>query len=276
MLSDYLSQPREVSIETYTLCNAACSFCPYPTLDRKGTFMDQALLDRLMSELCTFKHPFYFSPFKVNEPFLDARVLDICGRLTEAQPLAQLRLFTNGSTLTDERIARIAQLRNVAHLWVSLNSHEPDEYHRIMRLKFEQTARKLDALHMAYEHGSFPHPVVLSKVSARPLQEYLFTGYCKTRWPYFQTSIIKQDGWLGFVPPSDPAIPDTPCVRWFELSILSTGVVSLCCMDGKGEFSIGNVNENTLLEVYNNHLWRERREKLFSRRSVYPCSTCTY
>ena len=67
-----------------------------------------------------------------------------------------------------------------------------------------------------------------------------------------------------------------PCGRWYELSIMANGVVSLCCQDGEGQFPIGDVNKQTLLEVYNHPFYRERREKNLSRLEVEVCNTCTY
>lgn len=32
--SRYMNTPMEVAIETQTVCNAACEFCPYPSLER--------------------------------------------------------------------------------------------------------------------------------------------------------------------------------------------------------------------------------------------------
>src|SRR5262249_27338104 len=32
----YLDYPQEVHIETLAMCNATCTFCPYPTMDRQG------------------------------------------------------------------------------------------------------------------------------------------------------------------------------------------------------------------------------------------------
>lgn len=275
----YLRQPFEVSIETLTLCNATCNFCPYPTLERKGTRMPQGMWDSLMSQLTAFKHPFFLSPFKVNEPFADKTLLGKLKYLYIDIPLARLRLFTNGSLLTEEIIQDIAALRNVEHLWISLNSVDAAEYEFVMGLKFERTALRLDQLHRMCVAGIFTHPVVVSRVTKSPVAgraNIVFHQFCAHRWPLFRTFDIKQDGWLGYVDPWNPTIPATPCGRWFELSILSTGVVSLCCMDGKGEFSIGNLHENSMLEIYNRGTWLQRRELMNSREFYHPCSTCTY
>lgn len=273
--ANYLDQPYEVSIETLAQCNAACTFCPYPTLERKGTRLPDVVIDTLLEEMSHWSRPFYISPFKVNEPLLDVRMVRICRQINHLIPRAMIRLFTNGSPLTPQKIRDIDSLSGVAHLWISLNSHDPEEYKRLMSLDFDSTAIKLDTLHDLVKGGFFRHPVVLSKVSAT-FDEGAFQTYCANRWPLFQVCVIKRDGWLGYVPPMDSSIPDAPCARWFELSILATGVASLCCMDGKGEFPIGNVYTNTLHDIYNAPLWRHRRERMISRREIHPCSTCTY
>jgi hypothetical protein len=264
----YMDQPSEIGLETISLCNAACTFCPYPTLDRKGDKMSGWLLDKVIEEMMDFKVPFFFSPFKVNEPLLDKRFYDIC-RTVEAATLAYLRLFSNGAALTQRRIDEIAQLQRVHHLVISLNSHLPDEYEKLMVMPFERTAKRLDNLH----NQDFPHTVMLSAVG---YPNPPFVDYCNDRWPKFKPLPIPKTSWLGYTDPQADVVPDLPCGRWFELSIMSSGIVSLCCQDGEGAFPIGDVNKQTLLEVYNSPFYRERREKQLSRLEVDVCKTCTY
>lgn len=267
-LATYLDQPAEISLETMSLCNAACTFCPYPTLDRKGEKMPDELIDRLIGEMGEFEIPFFFSPFKVNEPLLDNRLHDICKRVTDTTK-ANLRIFTNGAPLTQKKIDQIASLDRVYHLWVSLNDFRPKKYEELMGIPFKRTAERLDNLH----EQDFPHPVVLSTVG---FPNEPFRRYCFDRWPNFESVAIQRSSWLGYTHSQVEEVPDTPCSRWFELSIMSSGVTSLCCMDGEGQFPIGDLREQTLLEVYNSPHWRERREGLLSRREVDVCKTCTY
>jgi hypothetical protein len=184
-----------------------------------------------------------------------------------------LRLFTNGSALTAKHIEWVSKLKRLTHLWISLNDHRPDEYKALMGIPFERTAKNLDALHKDVEADRFQHPVVLSSVGG-PNQPFI--DYCQERWPLFNIHLIKKDGWIGFTEPQSPLIPKKPCIRWFELSIMANGVCALCCMDGTGEYAIGDVSSRTMLEVYNDPVWRERREGLWSRKKVDPCSRCSY
>ncbi len=230
--------------------------------------MSDELIDKVIDDMAEFAGPFFFSPFKVNEPLLDKRLFDICRKVI-AETQATVRIFTNGAPLTQKKIDQIASLDRVLHLWVSLNSHIPVEYEALMGIPFERTVKRLDNLH----RQEFPFTVVLSAVGH---PNHAFIAYCGMRWPKFHAVTIPRASWLGHVDAQTDVVPVLPCVRWFELSIISSGVCSLCCMDGEGKFPIGDVRKNTLLEIYNAPSWRERREKLLSRREVPVCQTCTY
>lgn len=266
----YHSQPGEVSLETQALCNARCTFCPYPTMERKGAKMPDALLEKLLLEMADFKLPFYFSPFKVNEPFLDKRLIPLCRAFNRHVPGSAIRLFSNGSALTDKHIEEVASLKRVAHLWISLNSHIEKDYEEIMGLKFSTTLKRLDSLH---EKEDFPFSVVVSRVGP----DDAFVRFVEERWPRFQPALIKRDAWIDFTEASTTEVPDTPCGRWWELNITATGKAALCCMDGEGEYGFGDVNKQTLLEIYNHPTLKLWRETFTSRKqSGSPCDRCSY
>lgn len=264
----YQEQPHEVSIETLSQCNARCTFCPYPTLERIGTKMPDELIDRLIDEMATFKEPFYFSPFKVNEPLLDKRLIPLCQRFNEKVPRGALRIFSNGSTLTQKNLDGIAKLKQVAHLWVSLNEYRADEYHALMGLDFDHTCRGLDRLH----DQDFPHPVVVSRVGHDIAWQY----YVHARWPKFQQVQIKKDAWIDFTQPHSDVVPDAPCARWWELNITATGKAALCCMDGEAQYGFGDVNSQTLLEIYNHPTLKAWREGVSRKTVGAPCNGCSY
>jgi len=281
----YLRQPQEISIETLALCNAACTFCPYPTLERIGTKMDDALLFDLIDQMASWQVPFFVSPFKVNEPLLDTRMAGLCRRIVEFCPAAMLRLFTNGSTLVAKQLDWIQALpeERIDTLWVSLNSTDPGEYAQLMQLKYEPTAKRLDALHERKFKREFPHIVVVSRVAqasegseAHQARDEAFIKGVTARWPLFEPVLIKRDGWLGYVDPMRAQIPAGPCGRWFELNIMATGRAALCCMDGKGEYAVGDVRTMKLLDIYNQPHLLHRREFAITRKGVDPCERCTY
>src|SRR5690348_5429724 len=86
--SPYMDYPAHVHLETLSLCPAACYFCPYPTLERKGTVMPDELIAKIISDLKAIPQDlnFQLSPFKVNEPFLDNRLFDILRTVNRELP----------------------------------------------------------------------------------------------------------------------------------------------------------------------------------------------
>lgn len=274
----YLDWPYEISIETFAKCNASCTFCPYTTLERIGVKMPDELIDSIIEELKDHPHPFLISPFKVNEPFLDKRLIPICRKINAELPNAILRLFSNGSALTEKHIDEVATLKRVTHLWISLNEYEAEAYKATMGLDFERTVANLDLLHEKKAAGLFPWDVMISRVRQALIPneaDRAFSKFVQDRWPLFGVHLIKRDSWLGFTEPNDPEVPDAPCSRWFELSVMATGKVSLCCMDGEGAYQIGDIKDG-VFATYNAPHWRERRLKMLSRKGISPCSTCNY
>jgi len=265
----YQEQPNEVSIETLAQCNARCTFCPYPTLERIGTRLSDAVIDRLIDEMATFVHPFYFSPFKVNEPLLDKRLIPICRTFNAKVPKGYLRIFTNGSALTEAKAREIATLERVVHLWVSLNEYRSDEYKALMGLDFEHTARNLDRLHAM----GFPHPVVLSCVG---YPNEAFRRYCYYRWPRFESTALGKSAWIDYTDPQITEVPDRECNRWWEMNITATGKTALCCMDSTGQYGFGDVNTKTMLEIYNLPECRALRDLKTRKDAGNPCNRCSY
>ncbi len=276
--SVYMDYPREVNVETLAVCNAACTFCPYPTIERKGTSLPMELIERIIDGLAEIpRHvPFTISPFKVNDPFLDTRIYEVCAKMNARLPNAGLRLFTNGTPLNQRMLDRVNALERVTHLWVSLNHFEADAYQALMGLPFERTIRKLDFLHDAVAKGHFRYPVVVSRVCDGTDTDLRFHDFVSARFPQFRIQLIGRGDWTGSISTYREVLP-IACDRWFELSIMATGKVALCCMDGEGKVVVGDVAKQSVLEIYNSPGYRKMREHLPTRLGAQsPCDTCSY
>src|SRR6266576_3620732 len=282
----YLDQPHEVSFETLAVCNAACVFCPYSTLERQGAQLPSSTIRSLIDQMSFWPKPFYVSPFKVNEPFLDSRLPQLCRDVEAECPEATLRLFTNGHPLTERQLEWVARLKKLDCLWISLNSTDPQEYGERMKVSYSVVRQKLDTLHEWMQTQRFPHRVVVSRVmtgecdidpdcASAPLRgdrkDAFFINAVRRTWPRFEPFLIKRDAWLGYVDPSDARVPQAPCARWFELNITATGKAVLCCMDGEEKYVLGDVSTQSLLDIYNQPVLRARRAHALSREGIDPC-----
>lgn len=277
----YLDWPAFVHLETIALCNAACNFCPYPQLERKGERMSDALIEKIIGDLTDIPPDvrFQLSPYKVSEPFLEPRLFDILETVNARLPNAWITIITNGTALTERNIERLRAVRNLVYLNVSLNYDNPQEYESVMKLPFERTLRRLDVLHRRKLAGDLPFPVRLTRVSENRLSDMRFVGWAGDRYPAFEALVANRNDWIGQVDTDTamPEVPDVPCHRWFDMSITATGKVAMCCMDGEAKYPKGDVNTCHVLEVYNQPRLRRLREQLVSRREVgEPCNRCTY
>ena len=277
----YMDFPALVHIETLAQCNASCSFCPYPTMERKGTRMPDSLIEKIIDDLTEIPPSlrFQISPYKISDPFIEPRLFDILARVNERLPSAAVSLITNGAALTVRNLDQLAKVRNVAYLTVSLNFHDAVEYQEIMGMPLARTLSRLEDLKKKHAEGLFDFPIRISRVSVSRVDDQAFIQWAMGMYPDFNVCILPRNDWLGAVDGGSFArgVPDVACHRWFDFSIAATGTVAMCCMDGKAEYPKGNVNDHHVLEIYNQPYLRKLREMLMSRRtSGSPCDRCTY
>jgi len=279
--SPYLDFPRVVHLETIAVCNAACVFCPYPRIDRKGERMSDALIEKIVGDLSAIPRDVNFQifPYKVSDPLLDTRLFDILAMIGGRLPQAFIYLSTNGAALTDANIDKLAACTNVGKLNISLNSDDSEEYEALMKLPFERTLARLEALHRKVASGTFRIPVRLTRVNVSKATDIGFQQWCAGQFPRFASMIMPRNDWLGdaVTTGANERIPDAACHRWFDLSIMATGEVSYCCMDGEGKYVKGDARTQNVLEIFNEPELRRLRETLVSRQTVgAPCNRCTY
>ncbi len=277
-MTDY---PAIVHLETLASCNAACNFCPYPTLERKGVRMPDALIEKVIGDLSDIPKNVYFqfAPYKVSEPFLDSRLFDVLAMANAKLPSASISIITNGSPLTEKKIHQLGAVKNLAYINVSMNFDNPEEYEAVMQLPFARTVERVELLHRMHGEGVIRCPVRLTRVASNRNDDLSFMDWVRANFPRFKPDVAPRHDWIGAIddPAGVAAVPDAPCHRWFDLSITATGSVSMCCMDGAAQYPKGDVNTQHVLEIYNQPWLRELRKTLVSRRQARsPCNGCTY
>lgn len=274
--SDYLNYPAHVAFETYAQCNAACTFCPYPDLDRQGEKMPLSLIEKIIADLKEIPPHigFQLSPFGVNEPFLDDRLFDILDLITAQLPNASITLTTNASPLTLAKLKRLASY-SLGYLWISVVDHRQAVYEEKMKLPFSRTMDRLKMIHAAKAEGWFKSHVVLSRLMDHTPADEEYIAWLWQEFPLFQPCLWPYANWLGqndVIPSSD--IANIGCTHWFEFRITSSGQVAHCCMDAQARYPWGNVNTHSILEIYNRPNFRRLRERTLSRLNVHPCRNC--
>ena len=91
---------RAMVIEVASICNAACSFCPYPLLEFPRKLMSEKTFDSALAEARLRRIPdIDFTPY-LGEAFVDPQFLPRIRKARREMPSAYFRLITNGTLLT--------------------------------------------------------------------------------------------------------------------------------------------------------------------------------
>jgi hypothetical protein len=273
----YMDFPAVVSIETLSLCNAVCDFCPYPSSKRKGEVMSDSLIQKILDDLSEISErpQFQVNLSRVNEPFLDSRVIDLSFDIERRFPEAEHMFFSNATPLNEQNLLRLSRLGRVAFLNLSVNHHRPEEYERIMGLPFARTQARLTLINEMKSSGGLRFPVYLSRVGDGSSTDAEFLEWARRTYPALSGLVTVRGDWLGAVPTKIGVAPDVGCRQWFQLHLLSNGRHAFCCIDSDGGHGRGDArHQHVIHEIYNHPEYRSLRDELPSRRGVSTCSLC--
>jgi pyruvate-formate lyase-activating enzyme len=266
--------PRLVSIETTNACNAKCAFCPNSAMNRDREVMSEDLFRKLVDDCAAFPLE-AIEPFLNGEPFMDPQIVPRLRYLRERLPATKLRLYTNGYALVPKRVDELQGI-GMDHLFISLNSLDAAKYQAVMGLGLERTLRNIDYLVDGSRREGLAREITvrMTRTDETTAQdEARFMAYCKER--QVNCFIVGLFSYLGDVPSRLP-VPSFPCEHVTRVDILSSGLVTLCCMDTEGKFSWGDARKESILDIYNGPRARAYRDmhRQGRRKQIPPCGTC--
>lgn len=198
VINDY---PKQVSIETATICNADCDFCPQSKLARRGHIMEMGIIEKIVRELAEFPLDINLeiAPNGVNEPLADKRICDILDLISDRLPRVKIYFVTNGNLISEETVTKLSR-HNISRLCISLNFCDKETYERRMGLRWEKTVRALDMMHEKVKVGELPHPVKISRVEDGTEYDARFVSWVEAKYPAFSSLLKSSGNWLGAVP----------------------------------------------------------------------------
>jgi radical SAM protein with 4Fe4S-binding SPASM domain len=236
---------HHVEIETINRCNGACSFCPVSVKNEQRPYamMDDNLFKKIIEQLSELNYSGRLSLFSNNEPLLDKRIVEFHKYARERLPLARMHLFTNGTLLTKDIFLQLVEY---------LDELIVDNYNQELQLT--------PASKMIMEYAQ-ENPDIQKKVTVvlRKPDEILTSrgGDAPNRT---QVSIEK----------------NISCVHPFQqLIVRPDGKVSLCCNDPLGKSTMGDVNVNSLVDIWYGEKYESVRQAIFNGRENFEhCKNC--
>lgn len=237
---------NHIEIETYNRCNGGCEFCPVSVKNdiRPERTMSEELFKKIIDELSTMDYHGGVALFSNNEPFLDSRIIEFCKYAREKVPHAKTHLFTNGTLLKLNMFVEVIDY---------LDELIIDNYNVDLQL--------------------IPNNLAIKKYC----EEHLELREKVTIVMRHPKEVLESRGGQAPNKKRRELFTDVKCTHPFrQMIIRPDGKVSICCNDALGETDMGDVNENTLVEIWKGEKFENVRKNIqqFGRGGVEFCRYC--
>ncbi|MEO8430404.1 MAG: radical SAM/SPASM domain-containing protein [Acidobacteriota bacterium] len=244
-----------VSLETCTVCNHRCPFCPVSIAPRDREVMSQELFESLVDQVVAIggKNVVVFLS-NYNEPSFDPLFEDRVRYLfRHGLPVS---ILTNGSGLTPERCDLFESLGRFRYIGVNLPTLRPERYEKLHGTRdLARVLANLDAIR-AREIAEETAIVCLGEEDEEHLRdlEEIRARYEGSGWVVKKFKIRSRPDSGTYVVEPPPIKKLRGCEllgsRPFEhLHITATGTAVLCCQDYYEKLTIGNVKTQTVAEI---------------------------
>ena len=273
--------PFRVQIENTNVCTGNCVFCPHKTMKRKTGIMDIDLTRRIIDE-CKDLGINYVTTYGFGEPLLDPHFF---GRTeyAKSKQISRVTTNTNAMYLNNEKAGRILE-SGLDEVYVSLDAATEETYKRIRPgLSFEMVEQNvLNLVEKKKKRNSRKPQIILSFVESS-INKHEARQYIK-KWKdkVDNISISTMHNWTGAIQRnsnnSSGSRRDACRLLWTDMIVRWNGDVSLCCHDYENRIVLGNVNSNTIEEIWSGEKLRKIREwhKDGCFHKIHICEKCEY
>lgn len=267
----------QLQFEVTNVCNAACVFCPYPTMKRPKGNMDMDLFRRVADEAATIPVIDHITFTGLGETLLDLHLVDRIKYVRKIMPGILIDIYTNGTFLR-EKIVDDLHAAGLSVLYVSLNAVTASKRMQVMKVNdFDNVIRGIE-----YALTKPNWKVLVKGIVSKDLMEQGDNEDFTARWGGSHirggNAFLHLEGnWAGAMWPMRLK-PTEPCGRALgQIMILQDGRVSLCCFDSEGDCTLGDLNTQTLREIYSGEKAISiRTAHVEGRRQDVPmCANCT-
>ena len=297
--------PPVVRIEPAASCNFKCIHCPtgldmtptgvmtIETFEKIALDLEHIIAERREQFKITGQHDYPESPlFRVivlyhgGEPLLNKNFIEMVRR---SKQLAKfVKTVTNGSRLDDEKIEELIN-SGLDHIEISLDGISAEENNLIrvnpLNMTFEVISeRVIRLIKQRNKHGlSIPRvsisntqiPETIDDVTEDPQPP----SHMLETFKEVSSDINYNPNW-AFVWPGMPLkIHSKPDFNYCDhvvntITIRSNGDVVVCCYDLVSKLPMGNINENSLQEIWNSNRYQGVRRSIDKYNPPELCKGC--
>jgi len=254
----------KIQFESSTACNAKCIFCPRDTMTRPHGQMSDKLFHKIIKDGKEIRNSF-FVPFLNGEPFVFSRIWEWLDYMQKNN--VPVHLYTNAELMD---VDRILTYKNIRLICCSINAMTEETYDKIMRgPEFSKVVSNVEEL---IKKAKLPAGAWASmvEVEANIHEKEDF----KKKWG--KNAIFGEfKNWGGARHDELERTGERKiCYSSTQtMSILWDGRASVCCLDFDGKLILGDVNKQTLTEIWHGSKWLRDKHRSLDF-SIEPCKNC--
>ncbi len=258
--------PRTVQVQTLSLCNAKCIFCPHkhsPDELPHGR-MDDALFKKIIDE-CRGHLVGRVSPYLTNEPLMDKRMPKMLRYIHDTMPFfTKSKINTNGLLLSEEMGEALIQA-GLTHLWVSVNGYSEETYRTSMGLDLNRVLTNIDTFLATKSRLKRKTPkVIVTTIETSVVKDEIEYArkYWRTRDIVFKLHVMDNRAGaesLVFRDKGHKPRLKRDCDLFLQQAyIVENGDMIICCHDWRQSVKVGNVAESSIQDVWNSPRFIDR------------------
>ena len=272
--------PVHVLIEPTSVCNLRCIMCFQ--IDKSFShnkdfmgFMDMDLYNKLIDEISENGCKSVTLASR-GEPTLHKKFDLMLDKLSQKN-IYDSKINTNATILTDNLIHSILS-NNIAVVTFSVDASNKETYERIrVKGKFEKVLNNIKRF-KEIRDADYPNHITQTRISGVAVENTQSPKEMENFWKkYVDIVSIKKEipRWDSY---NNPIHNKEAVCGWLyeRLYVWFDGICVPCDFDYKSYLKLGNVNKNTIKEIWHGKIYNNLREKHIKgeRKCVEPCNRC--
>jgi len=278
----YTQVPPILQIEPTNHCNLNCISCPSSRCSRKKGYIDIKLYKKIIDDASQIGVKL-IQLYCLGEPLLHPKIIEMI-RYTKSKNLP-ISMATNGMLLNKEKSEDFLQsnLTSDDLLRFSIQAYSKEVHEKIMKgLEHDKVLENIKDFIKKREEIEAEGPRVETVFWTMPENIHEKKQF-KRYWSEIVDSVKiwrSSESFRNFKKmESTPFQRKKTCfVLWNRLTVYWNGDVPICCLDTDGEHIVGNLNTQSIQEIWNSEQFSYLRslheEKQFQKYSL--CSKCDY
>jgi MoaA/NifB/PqqE/SkfB family radical SAM enzyme len=257
-------------IETSSACNLKCRFCAYTKKSTPTVSMTYERFVQTVSEAIALGYSRFELTPCTGDVFMDRTLARKLAFLEQHPQVASYEFFTNFTIPKPDAVERLADLRKLRHMTVSVYGHDLATFIAITggtEKLYSRLIANLEALLRTRPRATYELAIGLRSTRKRPKGAATDLLALVERLRQAGVEIWLSPGiynnWGGFISQADVEGLDMhinstegaykygACEKLFNsVQVTATGVVNACaCRDVDATLTIGNVNETPLADI---------------------------